>query len=99
MKAIVTTKSVVLSSPVVDGKGKPVTEKVKWNGRDREHQVHDNVQHNAGTVLSIGEETDAASKVVSKELAEELVADGHAREHVSGLDDEVSPVKQDDVLS
>jgi hypothetical protein len=98
MKAIVTTKSVVLSTPVTDAKGKPVTEKVKWANREREHQVHDHMQHGAGTVLAVGEETDAVNKVVSKELADELVADGHAREHVSGLDDEVSPVK-DDVLS
>lgn len=99
MASIVTTKSVVLSSPVFDGKGKPVMEKIKFANRDREHHAHDNSQHLAGTVFKIGEENDPFNGVVSKELADELKANGHARDHVSGLDeDEVSPVK-DDVLS
>ena len=86
MPHIVTTKSVVLSTPVVDGKGKPVTEKVKYNGREVEHQAHDHIQHKAGTVFEIG-------KSIDKETAKSLVADGHAREHVAGLDDEVTPIK------
>lgn len=92
MKAIVTTKSVVVSKPVFDGKGKPVMEKVKFNGREVEHHAHDHIQHPAGATLVVGDH-------VSEELAVELVEGGHARETVAGLDDEVSPVKADDVLS
>lgn len=98
MASIVTTKSVVIGVPVYDSKGKPVTEKIKFGNREREHHVHDNTPHLAGTVFEIGEESDPANGIVSKELADELKADGHARDHVIGLDDEVSPVK-DDVLS
>lgn len=88
MPTIVTTKSVVLSTPVLDAKGKPVTDEVKFGGRKVIHEVYDHVQHLAGTVID-----------VTKEVAKELISLGHAREHVKGLDDDaVDPTKPVDPL-
>lgn len=83
MPTIVTTKSVVLSTPVLDAKGKPVTDEVKWNGRKVVHELFDHVQHLAGAIVT-----------VSKEVAAELIALGHARTHDKGIDgDIVDPTK------
>lgn len=83
MPKVVTTKSVVLSKPLLDEKGKPVTEEVKFNNRKVTHIVHEHTQHSADAVVE-----------VDKATAKELIAAGHAREHVAGLDEEiVDPTK------
>lgn len=91
MPHIVTTKSLVISTPVVDEKGKPVTEESKFNGRKVVHQIHDHVQHPAGAVVFVED----------KKFAKELIDNGHAREHVAGIDDDeaVDPTKSADPLA
>ena len=91
MPHVVTTKSVVISTPVLDTKGKPVTDEIKWNGRKTIIELYDHIQHDAGTVL----------KLDDVDFAKKLVEDGHARDHLSGLDDEVDPTKPsgDDALA
>lgn len=76
---IVTLKSIVLSEPVIDDKGKPVKETVKFNGRDVTHTLHKHTQHGANTALD-----------VEDALAEELIAAGHARD-VNAVADEIPP--------
>ncbi len=90
MPHVITTKSVVIGTPLFDEKGKPVTEEVKFGARKVTHQVHEHTQHEAGVVIE-----------VSKALSAELIEAGHAREHVKGLDEDiVDPTKPatDDVL-
>lgn len=89
MPSIITTKSVVLSTPVLDEKNKPVTEQVKFGGRLVTHTVHDHTQHKASVVIE-----------VDKVTAKALIAAGHAREYVAGLDDDVvNPTKKIDPLA
>lgn len=89
MPTITTTKSVVLSTPVLDDKGKPQTEKVKFGNREVTHNILDHVQHPAGAVLDV----DAAT-------AKMLIAEGHARPAVAGIeDDEIDPTKVDPALA
>jgi protein-tyrosine-phosphatase len=85
MAKVVTTKSLVTSSPVLDPKGKPVTEEVKFNGRKVTHEVHEHTQHKADTVITVDAKT-----------AKALIEAGHAREHTAGIDDDiVDPTKSD----
>jgi hypothetical protein len=89
MPTVVTTKSVVLSKPLLDEKNKPVTEEVKFNGRKVTHTVHEHTQHKAGAAVEVDRAT-----------AKALIAAGHAREHVAGLDDDtVDPTKATDPLA
>lgn len=91
MPKVVTTKGLVTSTPLLDEKGKPVTEEVKFGGRKVTHTVYEHTQHKADTVIE-----------VDKETAKKLLAEGHAREHVEGLDDEgdfVDPTKSADPLT
>jgi len=90
MPKVVTTKGLVTSAPLLDEKGKPVTEEVKFGGRKVVHTVHEHMQHKADTVIN-----------VDKETAKKLLAAGHAREHVAGLDDDdfVDPTKSADPLA
>jgi hypothetical protein len=90
MPHVITTKSVVISTPVLDEKTKkPVTEEVKFGARKVTHEVLEHTQHEAGVIIE-----------VSKALAKELIEAGHAREHLSGVDEDiVDPTKpSDDVL-
>lgn len=78
MPTIVTTKSIVTSVPLLDAKTqKHVTEEIMFNGRKKTHEVFVHTQHPANAVIT-----------VEKELAKALIAAGHAREHLAGLDDE-----------
>lgn len=90
MAKVVTTKSVVIGVPVLDAKGKPQTDEVKFGSRKVTINVHENVYHEADTVID-----------VSDEVAAELIEAGHAREVAVGLDEApVDPTKPvDDVLS
>lgn len=88
MPKVVTTISVVIGTPLVDSKGKPVMEKVKWNGREKEHHAHENTQYPANSVIDVDDE-----------LAKELIQAGHARDIVVGLDEDVSPIKTIDPLA
>lgn len=89
MPHVVTLKSVVIGVPILDAKGKPVTEEVKFGPRKMTINVHENVQHEAGVTLE-----------VTDEQAAELIEGGHAREVVVGLDEPVDPTKPgDDVLA
>lgn len=72
---IVTLKSIVLSEPVFDDKGKPLKETVKWNGRETTHTVHRHIQHSANVELD-----------VEDALAVELVTAGHARDANAVID-------------
>lgn len=78
---IVTTQSVVISTPLLDAKGKKQTEETRWAGRKVTHIVHEHTQHLAGTILSVPDE-----------LAKELIASGVAREPAPGIDDESGAV-------
>jgi hypothetical protein len=90
MVKLVTTQSVTLTTPVLDSKGNPVTEKIKFNRREVTSQVVDHHRHKAGELID-----------VSRELADELVSKNIARVPEAALDDEVDPTKPaaDDTLS
>jgi hypothetical protein len=83
---VVTIKGLVTSAPVLDEKGKPVTEEVKFNGRKVTHNVHEHTQHKADAVIE-----------VDKATAKKLLEAGLVREHVSGIDEDdfVDPTKSD----
>lgn len=90
MPHVVTLKSVVISTPVIE-KGKPLMDEAKFGGRKVTFHVHDHVQHEAGVQIE-----------VSEEIAKELIEAGHAREQIVGVDEveAVDPTKppSDDVL-
>ena len=89
MTKVVTIKGLVTSAPLLDEKGKPVTEEVKFGGRKVTHVVHEHTQHKADTVIE-----------VDKATAKVLLAAGHVREHVQGLDEDVvDPTKSPDPLA
>lgn len=89
MPKVVTIKGLVTSAPLLDEKGKPVTEEVKFGGRKVTHTAHEHTQHKAGDVIE-----------VDKATAKALLAAGLVREHVSGIDDDVvDPTKGLDPLA
>jgi hypothetical protein len=89
MPKVVTTKGLVTSTPLLDEKGKPVTDEVKFGGRKVTHIVHEHTQHKADAVIE-----------VDKATAKALLAKGLVREHVAGLDEAfVDPTKSFDPLA
>lgn len=91
MVKVVTVKGLVTSAPVLDEKGKPVTEQIKFRGRMVTHNVHEHTQHKADAVIDL-----------DKATAKDLLVRGLVREHVAGLDDDdllIDPTKNSDPLS
>lgn len=86
MPKVVTITGLVTSAPILDPKGNPQTEEIIFNGRKVTHVIHEHTQHKADAVIE-----------VDKETAKSLLAAGHVREHVAGLDadEEVDPTKND----
>ena len=82
MVQIVTTKSVTFTTPVLDAKGKPLTQKIKWRKREVDAPVVEHHRHRAGEVIDVAEE-----------LAAELISNQHARMPDVALDDIVDPTK------
>lgn len=83
MVKVVTTRSVTFTTPVLDSKGKPVTQKIKFKKREIESAVVDHHRHKAGEVIN-----------VEKDHAAELIEKGLARMPDATLDDDpVDPTK------
>lgn len=83
MVKVVTTQSVTFTTPVLDSKGKPLTQKVKFKKREIDSPVVDHHRHKAGVLVD-----------VEKDHAAELIAKGLARMPDATLDDEpVDPTK------
>ncbi len=81
---VITTKSVGVASPVLDGEGKTLTVETKYKGNLRKIIAHETVIHPSNTVIE-----------VSDEDGKTLIAAGHAVEH----DPALSPVEPEDALA
>ena len=66
---VITTKSVGVASPVLDGEGKTLTVETKYKGNLRKIIAHETVIHPSNTVIE-----------VSDEDGKTLIAAGHAED-------------------